>query len=379
MKNIMIFWILSIILAGCIPIPMPYGPYFEPSYENNSSQIIREGCHGYSGASSGIKFTIENGIVVELKTSYLSGYKSDVKHPFLLTLTLPKGVRVQFVSDKIYISGADGIVNVKMPTTISVGATAHVEANDTLDIHSLSPIALNELLTTGQKPQMGIWFWLRDDKYKGFEPEKLAVEMPKILFNSNQKVVFDPIILSAELNKKEKNYFTRSMYEERQQKYEKCIRETPHLQCKNILEVYQKGFTVQKDDFNITGRASAWNGSIGIGFSDMIDSSLQSWKFSDSSVTLIDIDTGKVQKRELSKLYIHTGNYEVPFTTRINAPTGEMEGYTYIFINGSLGEQLKSDLEIQLPSAIINGKRFDFLPIKLKLRLFDGEFPPFNC
>lgn len=378
LKISIIWFILLLTLDGCVPIPVPYGPYYEPSYENPSARVVREGCHGASGAPSGIKFQIDQGIMVEIKTAYRSGYEGDLKHPFFLTMTIPKGAEIRFLSDEIRVSDGNTIINADFPKNMIVRASAESDAARMLEMVSLIPVSLEELKKSGQIPQMALWFWLKEESSKGFEPDHLEIVLPTIKKKTDE-VNFEPIMMDAEINKRDKNYLTLEMRNERKEKYHRCLKETPNLHCENILEVYQGGFKIQKDDFNATGRVGGWNGSIGVGINDMMTTSPEPWKFIEPIIVLKDRDNGAQQKRQIGKLYLHTPHYEVPFPTPVHAPLGQLEGNAFISINGSLGEELKSNLEIQLPSLLINGKKFDFKPIKLKLKLLDGEFPPFNC
>lgn len=366
-------------MSGCIPIPIPYGPYYKPSYDDSSARLIREECYGQSGASSGIQFQIDRGILVELKTSYRSGYESAVKHPFFFTMTIPKGIETRFISDEITVLSDKKIVPAKFSKNLSVRSSAEVDAVQTLEMSSLIPLSLKELEKSGQIPQMALWFWLKKEENKGFEPNHLELVLPTVIKGNGTKVIFKPIALDAEIQGRDKNYLTLEMRNERAGKYQKCIKDTPNLHCENTLKVYQKGFEIQQDDFNATGRVSGWSGSIGVGINDIITTTTEPWKFSESFIVLKDRDNGAEQKRQIGKLYLHTSHYEVPFKTLIHAPLGNLEGNAFVMIEGSLGEDLKSNLEIQLPSLLINGVKFDFKPIKLKLKLMDGEFPPFNC
>ncbi|MFZ2967891.1 MAG: hypothetical protein WA080_02405 [Sulfuricurvum sp.] len=363
--------------GGCLPIPIPYGPYYQPFYEDATTQVIREECHGYSGPSSGIRFQLPQGITVAIKTAYSSGYSGGFKHPFLLTMTIPKGVEVAFVSDHITVIGKHSLAI--MPKTLSVGATGHIDGNATITLLSLLPISRATLQQTHQEPSMGVWFWLRDQHDTGFEPNTLELHFPNLLVEGEKEVRFDPIVLHAKTVHGDKNYVTPSIEALRQQKYERCLHETPKRRCATLLEIYPEGFTLVKEDFNITGRVGGWKGLIGVGVNDMVVTSLRPWRFNPTTITLKDLERGTLQTRNLQTLYLHTGNYEVPFTSVVHAPLGEIKGFASIYLNGSLGEERDSEVSVLLPSLLINGKKFNFKPIKLQLKLLDGEFPPFNC
>ena len=50
-----------------------------------------------------------------------------------------------------------------------------------------------------------------------------------------------------------------------------------------------------------------------------------------------------------------------------------------LHIDSSLGEGGISHYFVQLPPFLLDGERYEFKPIELELRLFDGGIEPFNC
>jgi len=372
MKGLMGF-IFVLLFWGCLPIPIPYGPYYKPSYEDTTAQMIREECHGYSGPSSGIRFTLDQGVSVTLTTAHRSRYP-DTKHPLIITLTLPHGVTTQFLSDEITVK-SDANTSIMIPKTLSVSFTASAESTSTFDLNALYPTSGVSL--SPQKPSLNVWYWVKDKRYQGFTPTNLELTLPAVQF-PKERIVFPPIHLTRQPSRFDSPYQTQQIHEEQHQKYALCQKETPKKRCQNILEVYQEGFALHQGEIAISGRVGGGD-DIGVGVSDMVVTSTQPWKLNPPVLILKNQDTGEIQQRSIDKLYLHCDPYDVPFTSVVHAPSGDIKGSASIDLMSSLGERYSSHIEIQLPPILINGKKVVFKPIILDLQLLDGEFPPFNC
>ena len=371
-----IFLTLILLLQGCVPIPVPYGPYYQPTYPDNSATVIRKDCHGQSGAAIGVGFKIDEGIDVKVKTSDSSS--ADHRQNIYIVLDVPAGVTIEFLSDQIVFESDGQSVNFPVPT-LQVSSFASADTNTTFVRRSLCPVSDEVLGRETIDKFYGLWYWNKEAKYAGFTPDHLELQLPSMVVE-NRSIVIAPISLKLEKRKNNLSYMTLQMEYDRNKKYEACVKNTPHLHCNNILEVYQEGFRIQSGEFNITGRVGGWGDSIGVGVSEMKVLTDKPWQYISPEIVLKDIDSGEIQRRKMSKVYTHCGPYTVPFRTRVETHEGYAKGNTLVRFEGTISDlSSQSQIKMRIPPLLINGKRFDFQPLLLELRILDGGFPPFNC
>lgn len=371
-----IFLTLILFVQGCIPIPVPYGPYYQPTYPDPSATVIRKDCHGQSGEAIGVGFKIEGGIDVTVKTSG-SSYADHRQHLYI-AMDIPAGVTTEFLSDQIVFESDGQSVNLPVPT-LQVSSFASADTNATFVREALCPVSDEVLEREKLNPFYGLWYWNKEGAYAGFVPSRLELQLPSIVVD-NRPVRMEPLQLKLEKRKDNLSYRTSKMEKERDERYEACVKNTPQLHCKNILEVYQEGFRIENSEFDITGRAGGWGDSIGVGVNEMKVLTDKPWQYLSPEIVLKDVASGEIQRRNLSRVYTHCGPYTVPFQTPLQTPVGYVKGNSLVFFNGVVqGLPSQSKIIVRIPSLMINGKRFDFQPLLLELRLLDGGFPPFNC
>ena len=368
------FCVIGLFFAGCIP--MMHGPYYKPSYPDPSAEEVLASCYGQVGPPSGVKFTIPEGIEVSFSTVKPYGSKRN-DYPFSVRLIIPPGVKVQFLSNEIAVS-APGGETVRGPEQIRVVSTGLAEVQTLLDAEAMCPVPVDAMVQSAQRPFVVISYWGgREGGQFASAPSELGVFLPDLTVG-DVPLKIAPIIMEGQKIRSDTYYLTARMREERQQRYRLCVEKTPERACKNFLEVYDTGYRETTDDFNLSVSASHGGGQTGFR-ADLEARTPKPWRLSTDKVVMQDMKSGVQVQRTIGSLSVHCGSFYVPVMTPVHGPETLEPGRSNIFIEGSLGESLHSDMTIQLPPLKINETLYRFEPIRLELRLFDGGIYPFNC
>lgn len=374
----MFLCLAAVFFAGCVPAM--YGPYYEPSYADDSAEPVLEACYGQAGPPSGLKFSIPDGIVVEVSTAKHYGSERE-DYPFYVMLRIPSGVDAAFLSDEVQIMLLPEGTKLPSPDSIRVVSSVRADGNATFAFDAVCPVSAKTVKSAGNDAAFSLDFWIRDEQDMGFVPDQLELHLPALVVDENT-MECRPIIMDARTTRSDVNYLTTAMQEHLQERYRRCLDETPERRCKNIINIYQEGFRETYGDFTLSGRMSAGIGSIphpmGIGLK--VDANTtEPWRFGSSEMVVKDTASGREIRRNIRTVYVRCDSFQVPVTTPVRVPSGMQDAASTLFIEGSLGMQLHSRIEIRLPPMRINGRIYEFKAIRLELNVFDGGIYPFNC
>lgn len=377
-------YIALLLLTGSLTacVPAPYGPYYRPSYPDSSATLIKKFCRGEAGPPSILTFTIANGVNFTVTTakSYSERARKDI--PLTITMNVPSNVTVQFLSDDLRISDTQSSEGNKVAPSFKVGALLPmINSKDVVDIDRIGPVTsrvVQKFIQThpGSKvSEAHVDFSLGNEK---FHPEIISLQLPSVHTNGTA-IAIPPLQLIA--NTQDKGwwkYETREHRQAREKKYARCLEETPHLHCENILQILDEGYDFDATEFEMTGRlfmAGYTRNPKLSGHLSLVINNVAPWQFTTNEIRGEDIKTAEVQHYYFDQFSVFFGWYDVPFTTVVKG----LQSGTTIRIESSLGEQSRSKYYIKLPPLLINGHEYVLKPIELDLKMFDGGIEPFNC
>lgn len=381
MRSIVLL-LLMYLLTACVPAP--YGPYYRPSYPDNSAALIKEFCGGEAGPPSVLTFNVADGVTFTVATakSYSERSRKDV--PLTITLNVPSNTTAQFLSDDLSISGSPNGED-KIAVPLQVAALVPMGKKDVVDIDRIGPVtslAVQKFIQAHPDhavSEVHIDFNLGNEK---FHPEVISLHLPAFS-TSGASITIPPLKLVA--NTQDKGwwkYETREHKQAREERYVRCLKETPHLHCKNILQVIDEGFRLDMAGIEITGRLAKADFTQKpkiTGRLNFASRSVEPWQFSTNHIRAEDIKTGETHHYYFNQFAVFFGWYDVPLSTAIKGGHSELGGNKTLRIATSLGEKYLSKYYIKLPPILINGHKYVLKPIELELKLFDGGIEPFNC
>lgn len=379
-------------LAGCIPAPM--GKYYKPIYPDASAKYIGDECYGHAGAPATLSFIIADGVIFNITTIRTYGEKDRIDRPLRISIGVPTGTQIQFLSKEIFVSSSLQDKGKSISPDINIAASVIMDSNEIVDFSKIAPSQFFSAEKNELVRNFSAATWLSFSWKDNFVPSAFSMEIPPIQLIDSMQDDHVPIVLLAKAKKRLDRYpgqyksQTSLIYSTSEsesaltEKYAKCISEKPEAKCENILIYDEAAFKVEKNGFNYSGRwyvydverRSPFNGEIKIEFENTFR-----WKFASNKVTIVE-SSSKVEKVYAFDRFPLRFNYEVPINTPIRGVNNQTSSKTTtISINSSLGTEELPRYFIKMPPVLINGKQYEIAPIELEKRMLDFGLEPFNC
>lgn len=379
-------------LAGCIPAPM--GNYYKPIYPDPSAKYQGDQCYGKAGAPSSLTWTIADGVTLSITTVRTYGEKNRQDRPLRISIGVPFGTQVHFLSDEIRISNSLQEAGKTIPSDIYISAAVRMASNEIADFAKIAPTPFPASESNQKIQNFSAATWLNFSWQDNFFPLAFTMEIPPILLVDSPQVDHHPINLEAKAKKRPERYpgeyksQTSLIYTTKEsesalaEKYAKCLNERPDTQCKNLLIYDEASYQVEKNGFKFSGKWSVYDvekktpftGEIKIDYTKPIR-----WRFATNKVRIIDAENRTERTYVFDSYPLHF-KYQVPISTPIrgvNNPTFTKP--TTASIDGSLGTDESPRYFVKMPPVQINGKQYKIQPIELEKRMFDFGLEPFNC
>ena len=378
-------------LGGCIPAPM--GKYYKPIYPDATARYSGDECHGQAGAPASLSFVIA-GVTINVTTIRTYSEKDRKDRPLRISIAVPTGTQIQFLSNEIRISNSLQDQGRSISPDFDIAASVAMASDEVADFSKIAPTPFSSAKTKDLAKNFSASTWLNFSWKDNFVPSAFSMEIPPILLLDSVQADRLPIILPAKAKKRLARYpgeyksQTSLIYATNEsesalaEKYAKCISETPDAKCGNVLIYDEAGFKLEKNGFKYSGRwyvydverHTPFSGEIKIEFKQSVR-----WKFASNRIRLIDSSTNAEKVYTFDSFPLHF-NYQVPIDTPIRGVNNDTYSkVTTASINSSLGEEESSKYFVKIPPLLINGKRYEVAPIELEKRVFDFGLEPFNC
>lgn len=361
MKGLTFLFIISV-FSGCLP--MVYSPYYQPSYDDSSVVSLNGVCGGKGtlGPSSGIEFALPSGIIVDFRTRNDEGSEND---RFNVIIQIPSGVNAHFLSDEITVKFPDGTTN-KQKTLMSVNGTKRVEPHVSLSfpIDQYCPVSGEN---ANNHLSAELWAWNQNLDAVGTY-KQLELILPKITVNGDA-YSFNPItIYPYQIGT---NAYSDSSYQG-------CLRLSPKGRCIMSYIAQTEKFEEKAGVFNLSGRAY-WlqdkdNNHIEVNL-DFRTQKNATLKLDTETLVLRDGTTKSTITTKLDFVDINCHAESLPLIT----PLSGLNSNLVVYLDGNIGSKQYSQMDVYLPSIVINGRIYNFKPIHLKRVRVDGGIVPFNC
>lgn len=379
-------------LAGCVPAPM--GKYYKPIYPDTSAKYQGNECSGTAGALASLTWTIADGVTLSITTARTYGEKNRQDRPLRISIGVPFGTRVQFLSDEIRVSNSLQEEGKTIPSEIYISAAVLLASNEVADMAKIAPTPITANQSNQQIKNFSATTWLNFSWRDNFAPSAFTMEIPPIVLVDSPQVDNQPINLEAKAKKRPERYpgeyksETSLIYATQEsesalaEKYTKCLNEKPDTQCKNILIYDEAGYQVEKNGFKFTGKWSVYSvekktpftGEIKIDYTKPVR-----WRFAANRVRIIDAENRTERTYVFDSYPLHF-KYQVPISTPIRGVNNlTFTKPTTASIESSLGTDEYSRYFVKMPPILINGKQYQIQPIELEKRTFDFGLEPFNC
>lgn len=375
MFKLAIFIVLMIMSTGCIPIPAVYSSYYMPTYQDGKTRS--PGC---VGPKTKVFFDIPENVQVEVRTDNALG-KTSVQNPIIIHFRIPKGVRFQFVDDKIDVENNAAQSKVVIDKNLRVeSVNFNAEADTVFDFDKLCPVDSKTIEKNSQQIHASFVYSAKVGEFKNDVPERLEVLFQPIVIGS-KTVTFEPISLDSKQINQDRHYYM-PMFKET---YEMCAVHNEIKECQEYGRLLwrQKGYAASNDYFGISGNVKRYRNDpyIYVGRNELSIFSAKPFRLPLPAVVVVDKRSGEkfYGNPEQKKITFECGSYTVPMTIPIQVISSEAAEYSDIYIDGLIENRQSKEVTIFLPSVMINGKKFDFKPIKIVLKPFDMEILPFNC
>lgn len=372
--KILIFVITGLIFSGCIPIPAVYSSYYMPTYENGKTRS--PGC---VGPKTKVFFQLPENIDFEVRTDNALGNTS-VEHPIILHFRIPKGVSFQFVDDKIRAEGSLPESKVFIQNKLRVESINYdTDTEGLFDFDKRCPIDAKTIKQNGQLINSSLVFSAKTDEFKNDFPDQIEFTFQPIMLDGNT-ISFDSMHLKSHQINQHRHYYM-SAYKT---PFEECAIHPEQKDCQDYYALWQqKGYSASNDYFSISGRVMTYDDerSITVSRNQLMIKTAKPWRLSIPVVKILDKSTGTIFQGNpvKNKTTYECGSYMVPMTTRIQVESDEAAKFSDVYIDGSIENLQNKEITIFLPSVLINGKKFDFKPVKIYLKVLDAEILPFNC
>ncbi|HEY9203423.1 MAG TPA: hypothetical protein VIM82_03740 [Sulfurimonas sp.] len=368
-----ILYILIILFFnGCVP--NFYGPYYKPSYDDNSTQPVSANCGGQAGPPSGISFNIHGGIKVDVKTR--QKFKQD-DYAFSIFVKVPLNTNAKFLSNNVMFTLPNG-TKIDGPKTMKLSSSLNNTPLSTLQFGAFCPNVHNLNNENKHNSYMSVSFSATADQNMTYMPTPIQIQFPSLVID-NAKMKIPVIDMQAFPQGSFAYYLTEHMQNVRNQSYKDCLTRSTDKICSFILRTSNNSFEKVIDDFNLSGRV-VWNQQVQKNqlyiHTNIKTSTNKTWKFDTDVFQITDLKTETMYSAKINTLAIYCVNDDIPITTPIQSLYGTVE----LIIQGTIiGITPPSFINVQLPPMSINGKVFYYKPIRLELQMFGLGIDPFNC
>lgn len=356
--KILTFILILIVYSGCVP--MVYGPYYQPTYDDNSTVSLNGVCSGKGtiGPSSGIEFEIPSGILVDFRTQNGMATKGDM---FNIVMKIPSGVNAQFLADDIIVKYPDSTEN-KQKKLMEVNGDKRAESDMVYQFEKFCPVS-----ERNGSINLSLWSWSKNINTIG-SFNQLEMILPKILVNGTLYSL-KPIIIHP---------YRTGTNEYSDRSYKECMRISPSGRCVMSYILYAEKFEERVGTSDFSGRAY-WlqekeSNHIEVNLAFRTSTS-RTFKFVSNKISFIDSESNSTIDTKLDFVDVHCNNKSLPLTTPIEGLYSNLS----IFIDGTLGGKNYSEMDVYLPAMSINGQIYNFKPIHVKRIIIDGGLLPFNC
>lgn len=380
------------LLSGCIPAPL--GKYYKPIYSDASATYTGDQCQGQAGAPASLSFVIADGVTINVNTIRTYGEKDRKDLPLRISIGVPTGTQIQFLSDEISISNSLQGQGKGISPDVDIGANVVIASDEVVDFSKIAPTPFS---SAGKKELVNNFSastWLNFSWADNFVPSAFAMEIPPILLLDSAQVDRLPIVLSAKAKKRLERYegqyksHTSLVYATKESEsalasqYAQCINEKSEAKCRDVLINDEAGFKLEKNGFKYSGRwyvydverQTPFNGEIQIEFEKPVR-----WKFASNKVRITDSSGTAEKVYQFDSFPLHF-SYRVPITTPIRGVNNfAYSKATTASISSSLGMEELPKYFVKMPPVLINGKKYELAPIELEKRVFDFGLEPFNC
>lgn len=379
-------------LAGCIPAPM--GKYYKPIYPDASAKYIGDECLGQAGAPATLAFVIADAVTLNITTIRTYGEKDRKDRPLRISIGVPTGTQIQFLSKEIRVSSSLQDNGKSISPDIDIAASVVMESNEIVDFSKIAPSPFFSAEKNEIVRNFSAAIWLNFSWKENFVPSAFSMEIPPIQLLDTMQDDHVPIVLLAKAKKRLDRYAgqyksqTSLIYSTNEsesalaEKYAKCISERADAKCENVLIYDEAEFKVEKNGFKYSGRwyvydverRSPFNGEIKIEFEKSVR-----WRFASNKIRIVE-SSSKADKAYIFDSFPMHFSYQVPFDTPIRGVNNQaLSKTTTISINSSLGVEELPRYFVKMPPVLINGKQYDIAPIELEKRMLDFGLEPFNC
>lgn len=388
----LVLLMLMTLLSACVPAPL--GKYYKPVYSDSSATYSGNSCGGKAGAPALMTVALTDGVTLTIDAWRSYGEQSRKDIPLHITMQLPKGVQAQFMSNEIRVSSHAQNGGQNMPTEIEISAAVLIPSDGVVDMQEIAPTPFPDRgsvqTVTKFSANTAFYFSWKDN----FVPSSISMDIPTIVLLDGAAKELLPMKLTANARKRPDTYpgqyksSTSLIYANQAselalaQKYARCIKETPHLKCKQILLYDDGAFNLEQQGFNFSGRLyvfdvekhSPFSGELHVEYQDAVK-----WKFVSNIIRMTDLSNMAQRTYQFDKFPL-SFRYQVPLNTPVrgvnDAPHSKT---TNLSINSSLGTENLQKYIVQLPPLLINGKLHQIKPVELEKRVFDFGMEPFNC
>ncbi|MGD9970649.1 MAG: hypothetical protein AB7S65_09335 [Sulfuricurvum sp.] len=374
MKLVVTFGILAFMMNGCIPIPAVYSSYYMPTYHDAKTRS--PGC---VGPKTKVFFDMPDNVQVEVRTDNALANTS-AQNPIIIHFKIPRGVSFQFVDDTIRVENNSTYSKVAIENRLRVESKHFgAESDMVFDFDKLCPIDSKTIEKNSQQIHASFNYSVKFGEYKNDFPNQLELLFQPITID--KKIVsFNPLFLNSKQINQNRHYYIPAF----KKIFEECAIHSEIKECKEYGHSLwlQKGYAVSNDHFNMSGKVRTSEvGSYIYVRNEVNIFSAESFRLPVPVINIIDKTSGKKYygNPEQKNITFECGSYTVPITTPIQVLSNKAAEYSDVYINGSIENLQSKEIAILLPSIMINGKKFDFKPIKIFLKPFDMEILPFNC
>lgn len=382
MKRLFLASLPALFLQGCIPAP--YGPYYQPSYPDNSAALIKEYCRGQAGPPSILEFAGPEGIrfsVSAAKKYMLDEQRSD--RPLRISINVPAGTHFQFLADSITISDQANSTAMTARPNLEVNAAFETGPNTVLNFDKLAPTSARdataspEALAGKMLGKMNIYL----PEIKNFVPQRVQLQFPSIQLEHGMQAFPDETLQAEKYGTHGYVYQSGEYRKSLEERRDTCLRNTPQRHCEYIVELNSDSLSHRTGNFTLLGRYYVYdlrNHTPFVGTMELAFHTAETWHIADRIIRLKDLDSGKQHEYTISRMPLWFG-YTVPLTTAITGVGADNKARTTLYIDTSLGEKMAPHYFVRLPPMRINGRNYTLKPIELELRMLDGGIEPFNC
>lgn len=391
----MLYWpgmaCLALTLSGCIPAPL--GKYYKPNYPDPSASYAGAYCSGKAGAPVTLTFNVADGVTISVNAQRSYGEKNRPDLPLNIVIAIPQHTEIQFISDELTIAESADSAGRKLETSLNLLASRILPSQNVVDLQSIGPtpqLAVSSANYVDFKGSLSLNFSWKDN----FVPDEITLDLPVIKVVDSAQGQVKPISIEAKAKKRPETYpgqyrsqtsliyTTREAEQATEDKYARCLKETPELRCKQIL-LYDEGrYKAQQSGFAYSGRLYLYDVEKNTPFSGEVNIEYHQpvkWQFTSNTVTVRDHAT-QGQRTYHFEQFPFTLSYRVPLPTALlGVNDNPYSKVTTAHIRASLGSNEAATYRVQLPAMKINGKLHQLKPIEIELRRLDFSIEPFNC